>query len=347
MATYQSQGVYSTGNIGAVDTSPPAAGGERQDLWDVVTRIDPADAPFMNNSPKSTGTAIIHDWQVQELGTADMTAIVEGADVADAGVTAFQATARLYNYMTIRRRDYKVSDTMDSVDHAGHAAMSIRQRTLKALELRRDVEKSLLATETVKSGLVAGREAAGLGLFVGNGSVGATGTFPDGIGGTTTEFAAGTARALTLALIDSAMQSCYEDGGQPNIMYMSPSHKAKFSGLGTSTLSVSNRFNMTQREPATYIGAVDVYLTDFGTLETVIDRFIPTTDEPGAALEELPVFLVDNRHVGYVSMRGRNFKNEPLAKIGDSERGMIISEFTLRSNAPKAHAAIFDVDPAL
>lgn len=335
--TYVSRGVYGA-------SAPPAEGGERQDLWDVVTRIDPADAPLMNNSPKGTGSAIIHDWQVQELEALTYTAIAEGADQSS---PTELPTDRLFNYMTIRTRMYKVSDTMDSVNHAGHAAMSIRQRTLKALELRRDVESALLQTQVVKDGS-SPREAAGLGTFCGNGSVGATGTFPDGTGGATTPFAAGTARALTLVLIDDAMQACYEDGGQPNIMYMSPSHKREFSGLGTSTLSVENRFNMTAREPATYIGAVDVYLTDFGTLETVIDRFIPKTDVPTTTPVEFePIFLVDNRHLAYVSMRGRNFKNEMLSKVGDSEQGFVVTEFTLRSNAPKAHAAIFDVNPAL
>lgn len=331
---YVSQGVYSTDNVGAVDTSPPAKGGERQDLWDVVTRIDPADAPFMNNSPKGTGTAIIHDWTVQELAAVDTTAQLEGDDVAAAG-TASTAADRFYNYMMIFRRDYKVSDTMDSVDHAGHAAMSIRQRTLKALELRRDVESGLMSSNIrVASG--AAREASGLGTWMVN-SVGGPTNFAPPTGDGSDAFTTGGAEALTLAKIDAVLELTYAEGGQPNLMYFPPSEKVKFSKLdltaSANTIAASNRFNMTAREPATYIGAVDVYLSDFGTLEAVIDRFQPVD----------VLYLVDNRHLAYVSLRGRNFKNEPLSKIGDSERGMVITEFTLRVNAPKAHGAVFDL----
>lgn len=322
MATYVSQGVYSTDNAGVV--APPAKGGERQDLWDVVTRIDPADAPLMNNSPKSTGTAVIHDWTVQELGAASTTAIAEGADAS--GDTALPAD-RLFNYMTIRSRNYKVSDTMDSVSHAGHAAMSIRQRTLKALEVRIDVETALWGN-VAKDGADP-RECAGVPTWIANAS-GGTG-FSAATGDGSDTVTVGTGGSLTLAAINALMQQAYTDGGQPNLMYFTPAQKAAFSllsGAGNE-VAAQNRFNMTQREPATFIGAVDIYLTDFGTLEAVIDRFI--------TLES--VTLIDNRHIGFVSLRGRNFKNEELAKVGDSDRGLVVSEFTLRMNAPKAHGA--------
>ena len=347
MATYVSQGVYQTDNTG-LTAAPPEKGGERQDLWDVVTRIDPADAPFMNNSPKSTGTAVIHDWQVQELADVSQTAMSEGFDVETDNSDADDTPSdRLFNIMTIRKRRWKVSDTMDGVSHAGHAAMSVRQRTLKALELRKDVEASLLDCNVAKSGADP-RQAAGLGLFILNGSGGATPTLTlsgDGTGTGMTDD--GTAVNLALDTISSAMQACYEDGGQPNLMYMSPSHKRVFSSLDVSAggaIAAQNRFNMTAREPATYIGAVDIYLTDFGTLECVIDRFIPVTATAGVwttASGLPPIYLVDNRHVGYVSLRGRNFKNQMIGKTGDNESGIVVSEFCLRSNAPKAHAVLF------
>ncbi len=314
MATYTTKGVYSSDNAGV--TSPPAEGGERQNLWDVVTRIDPADAPFMNNSPKSTATAVIHDWQVQELAAESLTAVAEGSAIAlDGTDSTFVATNRLFNYTTIRRRIYSVSDTMDSVDHAGHAAMSIRQRTLKALEVRKDVEASLMTFTSVKVGATATRQSAGLGTWMegtsGHVDIGATAaTEPTG-DGLTALVIGSDAGKNTLARMDGVMQAVYEDGGQPNLMYFTADEKRLFSKLsGTGNeLAAQNRFNMTAREPATYIGAVDVYLTDFGTMEAVIDRFQPPNS----------IYLIDNRHVGYVSMRGRNFKNEQLAKAGDAD----------------------------
>ncbi len=47
-----------------------AAIGNREDLSDVIYRIDPTDTPFMSAIERETATAINHEWQTQALAAA-------------------------------------------------------------------------------------------------------------------------------------------------------------------------------------------------------------------------------------------------------------------------------------
>jgi hypothetical protein len=55
--------------------------GEREDLSDVITRIDPDETPIFSALKKETGNAVHVEWQVQELAAASATNYQnEGAD---------------------------------------------------------------------------------------------------------------------------------------------------------------------------------------------------------------------------------------------------------------------------
>jgi hypothetical protein len=78
---------------------------------------------------------------------------------------------------------------------------------------------------------------------------------------------------------------------------------------------------------------VEAFLSDFGRLEVVPDRFCPST----------VIYLLDTDWYEVVSLPESNFTNEELAKTGDSTKGMLVYEGSLRMRAPKAHAAIYDL----
>ena len=44
--------------------------GQREDLSDVIYRIDPDETPVFSNAQKEVTKAVSHDWQVQELAAA-------------------------------------------------------------------------------------------------------------------------------------------------------------------------------------------------------------------------------------------------------------------------------------
>ena len=42
--------------------------GNREDLSDMIYRIDPTDTPFLNGIEREKAAAVFHEWQTQGLG---------------------------------------------------------------------------------------------------------------------------------------------------------------------------------------------------------------------------------------------------------------------------------------
>jgi len=307
-----------------------AAVGEKEQLADIIYRIDPAETPIFSNVKKETSRGIFTEWQVQELTAASSTNYHnEGATTSTAAATP---TSRVGNYHQISKKVFATSGTLDAVDTAGREREHNYQKVLKALELRRDIEKAIGDTDVARDGSDP-RKSASLSCWITNGSVGAsTGAFATGNG--TDTITAGTARALTLALIEDGMQDAWEDGGNPRLMVASATNRANFSDLSASGNLVSNDVNMTKAKEVTYVGSTSVFLTDFGTVEAV----------PSRLLSNDRVFLIDPDYVSICTLNGRNFLEQDLAKDGDATTSHIVVEWALKPTAPKAHAAIFDLN---
>lgn len=307
-----------------------AAIGEREQLADIIYRIDPAETPIFSNVKKETSNGIFTEWQVQELTAASATNYHnEGATTSTAAATP---TSRVGNYHQISKKVFATSGTLDAVDTAGREREHNYQKVLKALELRRDIEKAIGDTDVARSGSDP-RKSASLTCWVTNGSVGAgSGAFATGDG--TDAVTGGTDRALTLALIEDGMQDAWTDGGNPRLMVASATNRANFSDLSASGNLVSNDVNMTAAKEVTYVGSTSVFLTDFGTVEAV----------PSRLLGNDRVFLVDPDFVSICTLNGRNFLEEDLAKDGDATTSHLVVEWALKPTAPKAHAMIMDLN---
>ena len=302
--------------------------GEREQLADVIYRIDPDETPIFSALKKETSNGIFTEWQVQELAGASATNYA--TEGADASIVAPTATVRLGNYHQISVKAVAVSKTLDAVEKAGRDREVAYQKVLKSLELRRDIEKAIGDTDVARSGSDP-RKSASLSCWITNGSVGAAGTFAAGVG--TDTVTAGTARALTLALIEDGMQDAWTDGGNPKMMIASATNRANFSDLSASGNLVSNDVNMTAAKEVTYVGSTSVFLTDFGTIEVAPSRFL-SNDR---------VFLIDPDFASLATINGRNFAENEIAPTGDAEKFQIVTEWALKVQAPKAHAGIFDL----
>src|SRR5580704_19795185 len=122
--------------------------GNREDLADVIYRIDPTETPFLSGVEKAKATAVKHEWQTQALATAQTTnAVLEGDDVTADATTV---TVRLSNIAQISRKEPQVTGTQQAVDHAGRGNEMAYQEMLKGLELKRDMESSLIGVNQAK-----------------------------------------------------------------------------------------------------------------------------------------------------------------------------------------------------
>ena|SRR6202030_1862796 len=123
--------------------------GNREDLSDVIYRIDPTDTPFMSGIEREKASAVNHEWQTQSLAAADNTnAQLEGDD---ANTNTTTATVRLGNINQISTKVARVTGTQRSVDHAGRDDELAYQEMLKGLELKRDMETILAGTNQAKN----------------------------------------------------------------------------------------------------------------------------------------------------------------------------------------------------
>ena len=303
--------------------------GEKEQLADVIYRIDPDETPIFSALKKETSNGIFTEWQVQELAAASSTNYVN--EGADASIGTPTATTRLGNYHQISVAAVAVSKTLDAVEKAGRDKELAYQKVLKSLELRRDIEKSIGDTDVARDGSDP-RKSASLSCWITNGSVGATGAFATGDG--TDAVTGGTDRALTLQLIEDGMQAAWEDGGNPKMLIASATNRANFSNLTTSSNLVNNQVNMTQAKEVTYVGSTSVFLTDFGTLEVAPSRFLGNDR----------VFMIDPDFASLCTINGRNFAENEIAPTGDAEKFQIVTEWALKVQAPKAHAMILDLN---
>ena len=305
-----------------------SAVGEREDLSDIITNISPTETPVYNKGSKTMATNTLHEWQTQVLGAANAdNAQAEGADATFADPTP---TERLGNNTQIFRRDAAVSGTLRKSKTAGREDEADYQQMLKALEIRRDVEASITSSNTKSSG--SPRKSAGLAAFIRNVESAATQTSFSGDGSNVPT--SGAARAITVDLINSAMQASAEDGGKPDCMIVSPARRTKVSKLQGSANTALTRSMTPQGQMSTVVTGVSMFETDFGAVEVVTDTFAPDDR----------VYLLQSQYVGWASYEGRNFVVEPLAKTGDAEKFQVIQEGCLVVEAPTAHAAIYDLN---
>ena len=302
--------------------------GEREDLSDVIYRIDPDETPLFSNAQKETTRGIITEWQVQELASAaDDNHASEGADFS---YTNPSATTRLTNVHQIAVQAASVSNTLDTVDKAGRDKETAYVKVLKGIEQRRDINKSLYKNEAKSTS--EPRKAAKLITWITNGDKPSDMAFATGDGSDAADLT-GTAAALSLAKIDAAMLAAYSDGGSPSMLLMSPTNKQNFSGLSSGSVS-TNQITYTAPREAAIIGSVSLYLSDFGELAVTVDRTCPNSE----------MYLIDTDYVCIGHLPGRMFSVSDVAPVGDATRFAIVSEYTLIVKAPKSHAAVIGLN---
>ena len=302
----------------------------REDLADLIYEIEPYETPVVSAIGNKEADQPMTEWLVQQLAAADDNAQPEGFRYTAQGAVA---PNRFNNVCQIMFRAVTVSNTYRVSNAVGGDEFD-RQTLLKGKEVRRDLEWAI-TRNGIKS-TTDPRRMSGFQTWVTNGSMGATGSLV-GPGNGTTAPVSGTARALTLDMVGDAMQQAFTQGGHPRIVVMSPRLKRVFTSLAQggagNAIVAQNIVQATQPAPVTIVGSVDVYLSDFGRLETAPDIFMPDN-----ILE-----LWDSDYAEIAPLPGRDMVQEEYAKTGDAADGGVIFEGTLRMTAPRAHAMVGDL----
>lgn len=302
--------------------------GTREDLEDNIYRVAPEETPFVSNIGTTKAKAIYHEWQTETLASAVATnAQLEGDDYT---LSAGNLTTRLGNYVQIHAKTGGVSETQQVVDKAGRADELARQKVLKTIEMKRDLEMRVIGNyaSVAESGATT-RKTAGIQAFItsndSRGAGGSDGGFSAGIVAAATD---GTQRTFTEALLKAAWATTFTNGGKPTQIYMGGTHKQQFSAF---TGIADIRADVSGKSQATIYGAADVYVGDFGALTAIPHPY---------GLSRAAV-MVDPKMAAIATLRGVSSKE--LASSGDNEKFLITMEKGLVVKNEKAHAVIADL----
>ena len=288
--------------------------GIREQLNDIITDVSPTETPFFTKCGKESASNTFVEWQTSELRAAKVEGEIEGADTG----SEFNPTVRVGNYTRIGKAGFKVSGTATALNLAGRQKEYAYQALQAGKELKRDLEMALLGTQARDPGSSSkARQLCGVGGWIST-NVAGSADFPedpDGTGG----FVAGTAADFAQADFDTLLQMIWEAGGEPDRVYLSADLMAKaVSGLeGNNNARTDNALTTVNNNMVRYE-------TPWGTLTFVPDRFMPAGS----------IYIVDSSKFKVATLRG--WRQEKLAKTGDSMHGQIVGEHTLVSLNEKA-----------
>lgn len=302
--------------------------GVREDLSDAISNISPTDTPLLSNMGKGSADQTQFDWQTDSLAAAASNAHIEGDDTA---ATALTPTTRYVNYTQIFKKVFTISGSAEKAKKAGRKSEIAYQTAKKAKEMKRDQEKEFSGTNVAVAGSsTVARVTASFDSWLftndSNGTSGTQYTFSGGV--PTTARTDGTNRAWSETLLKAGLLAQYESGGEVSMCMVSPAKKQETSAFaGIAEI----RFEAKKAAPTTVIGAVDVYVSDFGNLDIVPNRFMPTD----------LAYLIDPSQV-----KKRTFRPyfvEELAKTGDATKFHLIEESGLEVTNEAAHSVIRDL----
>lgn len=296
--------------------------GNREDLQNVIYNISPTDTPFMSSIGTGTATFTKHEWQTDALAAAGANAQKEGDDSPSA---ALSATSRVFNYTQISYKPVMVSGTQEKVIHAGVNSELAYQIAKAGKELKRDLELAMTGKTDAGAGSGNGasnRTSRGFESWTTTNNV-----YGSGGSNSSGDVTDGTQRVLTESLLKTEMKNCYDAGGDPDLLIVGSFNKQKISGF------TGNNTRMDMAEDKRLVTTIDVYVSDFGEVRVMADRILRSSGR-SALLVQTDMFAT-----GYL----RPFQTIELAKTGDAEKRLLLTEWTLIAKNEASSATIADL----
>ncbi len=288
--------------------------GQAEDVQDAIYRISPVDTPVVSMSRTMRATAKTHEWHQHELTPAGVNRAVEGADAPADSSTAITNKS---NFCQIMTKVAEIAGTLEAVDKYGRDSEMAFQLERMYGELANDEE---LAVNGRPGGT---RQTAAAGDGATPRQMASLVTQLDG--SVVTDATAFTTVAQLEDAIIAGHRTCFEAGGNPGYLVMDP-----LNSLYISDFARAAGRQRDIRNERTVVNVVDLYVSNFGELDIVIDR---NSDDAikGLDMEYLATCVL------------RPTTDWELAKVGDSMRRQILREGTFAVLNDKAHFAIDNV----
>lgn len=360
-------------NLDAANLAGVQIGGIiREDLMQKIYDISPEDRPLCDVTGSGDAGNTFKEWSTEQLESATPNnKRVDGS--SSAGINDTVTGERVGNYHQIMTKTVRVSDrgrnseTLDSSDEL------IRQLMKRQRALRRDEEAAFTSKNIAIAGdgnNIAG-QLAGVGGWIGikikdvasttsdRGVGGAdpllTGNNSGGGGFPSTIAAAGTKRALSEKAIKDMMREAYLNGGNPTMAMGTPAcvevlsdylftSSARVATLETHAEAGNRTNNGTGGGKSgggiTAQGSVNIFVTNYGTLELVPNRFQPEV-APGVS----DLYLIDPELWERCYLQG--YETKELSRDGLAENREISLDASLVCLNAEGNGIVADIDTAI
>jgi hypothetical protein len=301
--------------------------GNRESLHDIIRILNKDETPFQSAIGSGSAEATYEEWQLDALGSADTNNNnLEGDDTTAAAITP---TTRVGNRTQILKKPFTISTTQEVVKKAGRDSEISYQAALAGRRIKMDLEAVACQNQAsiAQSGAVTRKLGGFESWLTTNVSRGATGTSGGFTAGNTVTPTDGTQRASTEALLKVVIKSAWNAGGKPTLLLMGSTQKQNFSAF----TGIATQYQEPKGKMATVIGAVDRYVSDFGTFSAVASRYMRGRE----------IAVVDPSLWRMLWLR--KWKKEELAKTGDARKFHIIGEVTLESRNEAGSGIVADL----
>lgn len=300
------------------------AQGLREDLSDVIYDISPTDTPVLSGSAKGRAKQTLFEWQTDVLRSAAANAHLEGDDITS--FPSVTPTVRVGNYTQISRELLILSGTLEAVDKAGRRSELAYQLSRKGQVVKHDMEAHILGNNGGNAGGdTTPRQTASLGAWLKSNvnfaaASGGNPVYTSGVPSVgRTDATAGDLRAISETIFKNVIQQGWEAGANIDRwnVFAGPVNKQRISAF-TGVVSRSFDIVNAAARPTAAIAAIDVYVSDFGTVRIHPSRF----------QRERDVWFLDFEFLSVDHLRP--FHMVRLAKTGDAEKRMLLTEWGLR-----------------
>ena len=301
----------------------------KESVMDAIILTSPFDTPFLQMAPKVPATQTTEYWIEDTLNATNIGGLLEGRNF---GASAVVAPVRKSNHTQIFGKDLQITMTQMHLQSYGFQDAMAHEVRDGVREVMRNIEKKVFAASGASAtGSITPNERLMKTLedYIISNKYTATST---ALGGSTTTQVSAT--ALHEHIFNSLLQKVYEDGGNPDFVFVPPATKRQISSwqgspTNTSTAAIPTTHNLQQG--GSQLGrSITSYLSDFAMLNIVLDRWVPQASNTAADDTDLSgrLFLLDLARCEVAFLRP--VAMVPMATAGDHVRAQITGELTLR-----------------
>lgn len=333
---------HSSVDLGSVDYNGLINEDVMQQIWNISDYPLPLTDLIGSGSADST----YYEWVEDELASPDITNSV--AETAQPTQNNAKNGARIGNHSQISIKQVGVTHRARNVDTIGYSDELAYQLMERQKELRRDVEAIALTGQGGAAGATEDDPSytGGLAACITQGDVASDATGGGFSNGVWTARTPGTKRALTETMVRDVAQLVWEEGGNPTILMSVPKAiRALSSYMFTDSARIATLTAETnQNGPATAMGSVNVFLTDFGVELTMIPNRLqqPYDSLGGSTGDAADMFVLDPAYVELAYLQG--YQTDEQAKMGMTDTRLMSVDWGTRVLNRNAHGIIGDID---